>query len=90
MTTNRISHNDAMDHMMNPQPDIIECDHCHGFGSSWMDKGDTRCSVCGGTGLVRHDIARDDSALPNDAWDEDMSDVALEDYSLAYPVEKED
>ena len=27
------------------------CTHCNGFGSSLLDKGDTRCTQCGGTGL---------------------------------------
>mgnify|MGYP003153542545 CR=1 FL=1 len=30
----------------------IECGHCNGYGSSWNDEGDVRCSQCGGTGLV--------------------------------------
>jgi len=27
------------------------CTHCNGFGSSLLDKGDTRCTQCDGTGL---------------------------------------
>jgi hypothetical protein len=30
---------------------MIECTHCNGFGSSFKDPGDGRCSKCGGTGL---------------------------------------
>lgn len=30
---------------------MIECSHCNGFGSSFKDPGDERCSKCGGTGL---------------------------------------
>ena len=29
-----------------------ECDHCSGYGSSWSDPGDGRCSRCGGSGLA--------------------------------------
>ena len=31
--------------------DKIECTHCNGYGSSWKDVGDERCSQCGGSGL---------------------------------------
>lgn len=29
-----------------------ECSHCHGYGSSLSDPGDTRCTVCQGSGIV--------------------------------------
>ena len=43
--------------------DKIECTHCNGFGSSWKDAGDVRCSQCGGSGLrpVKADV---DSYIP--------------------------
>lgn len=31
---------------------MLECTHCNGFGSSFKDPGDERCSKCGGSGLA--------------------------------------
>ena len=43
-----------MEIMMNPEEHgYKECDHCNGYGSSFKDEGDERCSKCGGAGLVK-------------------------------------
>jgi DnaJ-class molecular chaperone len=40
---------------------MIECSHCNGYGSSFKDPGDERCSQCGGTGLkVDQDLFLDE------------------------------
>jgi DnaJ-class molecular chaperone len=42
---------------------LIECTHCNGYGSSFKDPGDERCSQCGGTGLkVDQDAFFDEQA----------------------------
>ena len=28
------------------------CEHCNGYGSSFKDEGEGRCSKCGGSGLI--------------------------------------
>lgn len=40
--------------MMSPEKyGMKQCDHCNGYGSSFKDHGDVRCSKCGGSGLVK-------------------------------------
>lgn len=31
---------------------LVECPHCNGYGSSLKEEAD-RCTVCGGTGLLK-------------------------------------
>jgi len=40
--------------------DKIECTHCNGYGSSWNDKGDSRCSQCNGSGLRKDQQKKDE------------------------------
>ena len=40
--------------LMNPEEHGYEvCSHCNGYGSSFQDTGDTRCTKCGGHGLTK-------------------------------------
>lgn len=40
--------------IFNPPPDAVECEWCHGYGSSLKDPdGVDTCTRCGGSGLVR-------------------------------------
>lgn len=38
-------------------PHMIECDHCHGYGSSLKDPEHVgNCSKCGGKGYVKREV----------------------------------
>jgi DnaJ-class molecular chaperone len=40
--------------IFDPPPDTVQCEWCHGYGSSMRDPEYVdRCTHCGGSGLVR-------------------------------------
>lgn len=40
--------------MMNPaKHGLVECPHCHGYGSSLKEHA-AKCSMCGGSGLIQN------------------------------------
>ena len=51
--------------MFNPEKyGYIECEHCNGYGSSLQDPpGVDRCTVCGGSGLVKGE--KDEAVRPS-------------------------
>jgi len=43
----------SVEMMMNPKKyGLVECPNCNGYGSS-MKESSPRCTVCGGSGLVK-------------------------------------
>jgi DNA-directed RNA polymerase subunit RPC12/RpoP len=48
-----------IDMMMNPSKyGLVQCPHCHGYGSSLQESA-ARCTVCGGSGLVKAETAKE-------------------------------
>ena len=47
------------DAIFNPEKyGLVECPHCNGYGSSLKEKAD-RCTVCGGSGLLKKEQAEE-------------------------------
>ena len=60
--------------MMEPaKHGLVQCPHCSGYGSS-LRESDSRCSQCGGTGLVRISCPDCGSSLTSGPDDEGLID----------------
>jgi len=61
-----------------------ECGHCHGYGSSLSDPGDTRCTVCGGSGVVPKTTDKPDYKANREARLQELEDLKAKSQDLMY------